>query len=91
MCIFAFMSQSVTTRLDEDVVQAIDEAVTCGIAPNRGAIISRAVREWLSRHSEEAIKDSYRKRYQALDPDEQDLIARLASISAAICIADNNK
>lgn len=91
ICILKFMSQPITARLDEDVVQAIDEAVACGVAPNRGAIISRAVREWLSRHSEEAIKDSYRKRYEALDLDEQDLIARLATISAAICIADSNK
>ena len=60
--------------------------VASGVAPNRGAIISRAVREWLRHHSEEAIKDSYRKRYEALEPDEQDLIAKLGAISAMISI-----
>lgn len=84
------MSQPVTARLDEDVVQAIDNAVASGVAPNRGAIISRAVREWLSHHSEEAIKDSYRKRYEALDSDEQELIAKLGTASATISI-DSNK
>ncbi|WP_152626222.1 MULTISPECIES: ribbon-helix-helix protein, CopG family [Acidithrix] len=89
MCILVFMSQPITARLDEDVVQAIDNAVACGVAPNRGAIISRAVREWLSHHSEEAIKDSYRKRYEAIDPDEQELIAKLGISSATIAIESN--
>ena len=83
------MSQPITARLDEDVVQAIDNAVACGVAPNRGAIISRAVKEWLSHHSEEAIKDSYRKRYEAIDPDEQELIAKLGISSATIVIESN--
>ena len=83
------MSQPITARLDEDVVQAIDNAVACGVAPNRGAIISRAVKEWLNRHSEEAIKDSYRKRYEAIDSDEQELIAKLGMSSATIAIESN--
>lgn len=84
------MSKPVTARLGEDVVQAIDNAVACGVAPNRGAIISQAVQEWLSHHSEEAIKESYRKRYQAIDPDNEKLIAKLGTISATIAI-ENNK
>ena len=83
------MGRPITARLDEDVVRAIDDAVACGVAPNRGAIISRAVKEWLSRHSEEAIKDSYRKRYENLDPDEHELVAKLGALSAAISINDN--
>ena len=90
ICILVFMSQPITARLDEDVVQAIDNAVACGVAPNRGAIISRAVKEWLSHHSEEAIKDSYRKRYEAIDPDEQELIAKLG-ISSATIVVESNK
>ncbi len=89
ICILVFMSKPITTRLDEDVVQAIDNAVACGVAPNRGAIISRAVREWLSHHSEEAIKDSYRKRYEAIDPDDEELIAKLGTLSAIISIDGN--
>ncbi len=83
------MRQPITARLDEDVVQAIDNAVASGIAPNRGAIISRAVKEWLSHHSEEAIQTSYRKRYEVLDPNEQDLIGKLGTVSAIVSIESN--
>ncbi len=83
------MSQPITARLDEEVVQAIDNAVASGVAPNRGAIISRAVKEWLSHHTEDAIKDSYRKRYEALDADEQDLIEKVGTVSAIISIESN--
>jgi Arc/MetJ-type ribon-helix-helix transcriptional regulator len=85
-CILQQMSKPVTVRLDEEVVQAIDNAVACGIAPNRSAIVSWAVREWLSHHCKEAIVASYRKLYGASDPEEQELITKLGTLSATISI-----
>jgi len=54
------MSTPVTARLDDETVAALDRAVEAGLAKNRGAVISVAVRSWLSEHSEEAIVASYR-------------------------------
>lgn len=39
------MSIPVTARLDESVVEALDRAVEAGLAPNRGAVVTRAVSE----------------------------------------------
>jgi Arc/MetJ-type ribon-helix-helix transcriptional regulator len=80
------MSIPVTARLDAETVAAVDQAVAAGLAPNRGAVISAAVRAWLAKHSEEAIVASYRRRYA--EPDAHDeLIEKLAAFSAAACLA----
>lgn len=76
-----------TTRLDDETVAALDRAVAAGLAPNRGAVISAAVRSWLSRHSEEAIVDSYRRRYADPAPDEDGLVWKLSAFSVAACLA----
>lgn len=83
------MSIPVTTRLDEAVVEALDRAVTAGLGRNRGALVSAAVREWLSLHSEEAIATSYQHRYAVPDPDHHELVAELGAFSAAACLAAN--
>ncbi len=82
------MNIPVTARLDESVVEALDRAVEAGLAPNRGAVVARAVAEWLDRHGEDAIAESYRRRYAQPDPVHDDLIERLASFSVAACLAD---
>lgn len=85
------MSTPVTARLDEAVVEALDQAVSAGLAPNRGAVIAKAVHEWLARHGEDAVVESYRRRYAEPDPDHADLIARMAAFSAAACLADRQR
>lgn len=86
------MSVPVTTRLDEATVEALDRAVAAGLAPNRGAVVSQAVRAWLAHHSEEAIAESYRRRY-AERPDGQEaepgleLITAMGAFSASACLA----
>jgi Arc/MetJ-type ribon-helix-helix transcriptional regulator len=85
------MSIPVTARLDESVVEALDRAVEAGIAPNRGAVVASAVSEWLDRHGEDAIAESYRRRYAENDPSHDDLIERLASFSVAACLADSER
>ncbi len=85
------MSIPVTTRLDESVVEALDHAVAAGLAPNRGSVVARAVAEWLARHGEEAIVDSYRRRYAEPDPAHDELIARIAAFSVAACLADSER
>jgi Arc/MetJ-type ribon-helix-helix transcriptional regulator len=85
----AVMTIPVTARLDEQVVDALDRAVTAGLAPTRAAVVARAVEEWLARHGEDAITESYRRRYQTPDTDHDDLIARLAAFSAAACLAND--
>lgn len=85
------MSVPVTARLDESVVDALDRAVEAGIAPNRGAVVARAVAEWLGRHGEEAIVESYRRRYGEADPTHDELIDKLASFSVAACLADSER
>lgn len=85
------MSVPVTARLDESVVEALDRAVEAGMASNRGAIVARAVADWLDRHGEEAIVDSYRRRYAASDPAHDDLVEKLAAFSVAACLADTER
>jgi len=81
------VSTPVTARLDERVVVAIDAAVASGVAPTRGAVVAEAVKEWLARHGEEAIADSYRRRYAHLDPGQDALVGDLAAFSVAACLA----
>jgi Arc/MetJ-type ribon-helix-helix transcriptional regulator len=83
------MSIPVTARLDESVVDALDRAVEAGLAPNRGAVVARAVSEWLSRHGEDAIIESYRHRYAVPDSARDELVAKLATFSVAACLADS--
>ena len=82
------MSTPVTARLDESVVEAVDRAVDAGLAPNRAAVVARAVAEWLDRHGEEAIVESYRRRYGAIQTGSDELIAKLAAFSIAACLAE---
>ena len=85
------MSIPVTARLDESVVEALDRAVGAGLAPNRGAVVARAVAEWLNRHGEDAIVESYRRRYAEPDPAHDELIEQIASFSVAACLADSER
>ncbi len=85
------MSVPVTARLDETVVEALDRAVDAGLAPNRGAVVARAVAEWLHKHGEEAIVDSYRRRYSEPDTSHDTLVANLAAFSIAACLADTER
>ncbi len=85
------MSVPVSARLDEETVAALDRAVAAGLAPNRGAVIAQAVGEWLGRHSEEEIVASYRRRYSAAEPEQDDLIERLAAFSVAACLAERER
>jgi Arc/MetJ-type ribon-helix-helix transcriptional regulator len=75
----------VTSRLDEDIVRALDQAVAAGVAESRSGAIVQAVAEWLDRHGEEAIVASYRKRYATPDPEHDALVAAMlrSSIEAA--------
>ena len=77
-----------TARLDESVVEALDEAVRAGLGPSRGWVVASAVREWLERHGEDAIVASYRRRYEARDGAHDDLVAALAQFSLAACLAE---
>jgi len=83
------VSVPVTTRLDPSVVDALDRCVAAGLGPNRGSIVSAAVRAWLAEHSEEAIVASYRRRYAQLDPAHEDIVARIAGYSVATCLASD--
>ena len=85
------MSVPVTTRLDAATVAALDRAVAAGLAPNRGAIVSAAVRDWLAQHGEEAIVASYRRRYSEPDALSDDLIAKLSAFSVAACLAASER
>jgi Arc/MetJ-type ribon-helix-helix transcriptional regulator len=85
------VSVPVTARLDESVVDALDRAVEAGVAPSRGAVVARAVAEWLARHGEEAIVESYRHRYAESDPAHDDLIQKLAAFSVAACLAADER
>jgi Arc/MetJ-type ribon-helix-helix transcriptional regulator len=82
------MSVPVTARLDESVVEALDRAVEAGLAPTRGAVIARAVGDWLNQYGEQAIAESYRRRYAEPDAEHGALIADLAAFSIAACLAD---
>lgn len=81
------VSVPVTTRLDPSVVDALDLAVAAGLAPNRGSIVSAAVRSWLAEHSEEAIVASYRRRYADEHLADDELVRQLAAFSVAACLA----
>jgi Arc/MetJ-type ribon-helix-helix transcriptional regulator len=83
------VSVPVTTRLDPSIVEALDRVVAAGLAPNRGSIVSAAVRAWLAEHSEEAIVASYRRRYADQDPADDELVTQLAAFSVAACLAVN--
>lgn len=85
------MSVPVTTRLDAEIVAALDHAVAAGLAPNRGAIVSTAVRAWLAQHSEEAIVASYRRRYSEADSAHGELVAELSAFSVAACLAASER
>jgi len=85
------MGVPLTTRLDPAVVEALDRAVAAGLAANRAAVISAAVREWLASHGEDAIAASYRRRYAEPDCGHDELIAQLASFSVAACLAANER
>lgn len=87
-CYHSSVSVPVTSRLEEAVVDALDRAVEAGLAPSRGSVVATAVREWLARHGENAIADSYRRRYAAVDDDHERLIASMARFSVAACLAD---
>jgi Arc/MetJ-type ribon-helix-helix transcriptional regulator len=78
------MSVPITTRLDEATVAALDRAVRAGAGPTRAAVVADAVREWVARHSEEAITASYRKAYAEPDHEDDTLVARLGAYSAAV-------
>ncbi len=82
------MSIPVTARLDESVVEALDRAVDAGLAPTRGAVIARAVGDWLALHGEQAITESYRRRYENPDTAHETLIDELAAFSIAACLAN---
>ncbi len=83
------MSVPITTRLDEDIVAALDQAVRAGAGRTRAAVVAAAVREWVARHSEEAITESYRRAYAEADAEVDDLVARLGSYSAAVVTDDS--
>lgn len=85
------VSIPVTARLDEAAVRAADQAVKAGLAPSRGALVARAVSEWLARHGEEAVAESYRRRYTEPDPAQDELVARIGQFSAAACLAADGK
>ncbi|MGH9040750.1 MAG: ribbon-helix-helix domain-containing protein [Acidimicrobiia bacterium] len=81
------MTVPVTTRLDREILAALDQAVTAGLGPNRAAIIAAAVGEWLARHGEEGVVASYRRRYQEPDASHDEVVARLSAFSVAACLA----
>ena len=54
-------------------------------------MIARAVGDWLNLHGEEAIVESYRRRYVEPDATGDDLIADLALFSVAACLADTER
>lgn len=50
--------------------------------------MAAAVSEWLSRHGEEAIVESYRRRYAESEQGHEALLADIASFSVAACLAE---
>jgi Arc/MetJ-type ribon-helix-helix transcriptional regulator len=76
------MSIPLTARLSEETVAALEDVVTAGRAPSKGAIVAEAVREWLERHHEDAIAASYRRAYATPDPDHDRLLEAIAATSA---------
>jgi Arc/MetJ-type ribon-helix-helix transcriptional regulator len=82
------MGVPVTARLDDDTVAALDSAVRAGAASSRSAVVAEAVREWVQRHSEDAIAESYRRAYTDPDSDHEDLVAHLGAYSAKVLVDD---
>lgn len=80
----------VTSRLDPALLDALDRAVAAGLAPTRAAAIARAVAEWVERHDEEAIVESYRRRYAEPDPAHDALVEALSSYSASVILAEDD-
>ena len=85
------LSIPITARLNESVVAALDRAVDAGIAPTRGALVASAVAEWLKRHGEEAIVESYRRRYADPDSAHDELLDKFAAFSVVACLADSER
>jgi Arc/MetJ-type ribon-helix-helix transcriptional regulator len=85
------MSVPITTRLEEGTVEALDRAVRAGAAPTRAAVVARAVEDWLTRHSEEAIAESYRTAYANPDPDHDELVAHLGAYSANVAAGESER
>lgn len=85
------MSVPVTARLDDATVEALDRIVARGdrTVASRGALVALAVREWLARHDEEAIIDSYRRGYAEPDRDQDELLAAVGRFSSASCLGDD--
>ena len=77
------MSTPITTRLDDETAALLDRIVQTGGAPSRSAIVGEAVREWLQRHSEAAVVESYRRAYTGPDPEEERLIAAMGTFAVA--------
>jgi hypothetical protein len=74
--------------LDESIAEALDRAVEAGVAASRGALVARAFAEWLVRHGDDAIVESYRRRYGDPEPARDAVIEKLAAFSVAACLAD---
>ncbi|MDQ3707747.1 MAG: hypothetical protein M3387_00245 [Actinomycetota bacterium] len=53
--------------------------------------MSDAVHEWLARHREDAIAESYRRAYAEPDADHEPLVAQLGSYSATVMIDDESQ
>lgn len=83
------MSLPITARLGESTVNALDRAVEAGLAETRSGAVMAAVTEWLDRHGEEAVIDSYRRGYSSANPEQEDLIAKIATFSIAARLADD--
>lgn len=81
----------VTARFGPEVVDALDRAVEAGLGATRAAVIAAAVREWLRNHGEDAITESYRRRYAEPDSDHDRLVADIASFSVAACLAASER
>lgn len=77
------MAVPITTRLDDDTIAALDDVVR-GSGLTRAAVIANAVRDWLARHSEDAIAASYRHPYAAPDAEHDELVARLSAYAVAV-------
>jgi Arc/MetJ-type ribon-helix-helix transcriptional regulator len=85
------MTVPITTRLDEETVEALDRAVRAGVGPSRAAVVAEAVQEWLARHSEEAIAASYRRGYAEPDTEHDALVARLGTYSAGVAVDEHER
>lgn len=85
------MGVPVTARLDDETVAALDSAVRAGAASSRSAVVAHAVRDWLQRHSEDAIAESYGRAYADPDPDHEELVARLGAYSAKVLVDDSDR